>query len=935
MMVPIDMASGVDVDLGGPLEEFDKPLKRLSRLIENDAHGVYKSEDFVKNLTDLSTGADPINKQDLENRFTIYTNVGSQKFFGAKGADKYLDGKNLKTISDAGLIIGKDFDLKKPVLLFSSKAPFLHPANRHTKRIETFLNSMPNVVVSSLVPYLDVEFQVSREPNGALPPMSQLRFLLGNVDVKNMSSADKAMLQGKQVTSNGIEVDYAGVEMFTSPVTMVSPRPNAQAQGDRYNEILDPFRPFASIENFSVTVTPAVGTYSYKKAHLQLKLHDRSRLAEISDLLRPRSYSNVTIWVTYGWRAPVNTGNLYFEYINNNMMVREAYGIINTSFNFDQVGQVSIGVELYTKGVSELRSLKISDTRGDAQKLLDDIQQLSEDISSYRKKLKLDPPEGINKEIRIHQVLDSAEIGEFPDWKPSDVSQAIDTLKHMKDSKDPATVKKLIDALNKLYKQDQSKTKFDLKARYETKVADNVRKKFQELISGPDPFLPGDHNSSVIDSPLLAEIAKYKNDNKNNNVKEFNRGVVSFGKLFSVFVGQCMTSADAVDELQLLFYVLNDQCGPVSGHSIAEFPIDLQVFLDQYRDHVIRRGGEKITLEEFLRLVINAQVLDNRAIGYGLRSYYEPYDPKNKDASILKNKEKDFENALSAMNSRYGPFKKPVIEMYVETTHERPTQVGDSDVLLTLAYSAKDATMLFDNQLKGQQLRKIMRIHVYDKQANPHKAAATILKNANEKTFIEVGSTDYAKKFIDQKSLTQSSILNLDAINNQITLDAKTGKIKLTQFSNVRQIKDVVSKMVPSITYGANGSTIVSANLSSKADALLSTVNMLRSNSAKNVIMPNGSGVSGLPLRVIPATLSMSTLGCPLAQMAQIFFVDFNTGTSIDNLYVVTGLTHTITPGKFETQWTWGYYDAYGVFEGAPNVLDVIKSIPSQLPTKK
>jgi hypothetical protein len=232
--------------------------------------------------------------------------------------------------------------------------------------------------------------------------------------------------------------------------------------------------------------------------------------------------------------------------------------------------------------------------------------------------------------------------------------------------------------------------------------------------------------------------------------------------------------------------------------------------------------------------------------------------------------------------------------MYVETTHERPTQVGDSDVLLTLAYSAKDATMLFDNQLKGQQLRKIMRIHVYDKQANPHKAAATILKNANEKTFIEVGSTDYAKKFIDQKSLTQSSILNLDAINNQITLDAKTGKIKLTQFSNVRQIKDVVSKMVPSITYGANGSTIVSANLSSKADALLSTVNMLRSNSAKNVIMPNGSGVSGLPLRVIPATLSMSTLGCPLAQMAQIFFVDFNTGTSIDNLYVVTGLTHTM-----------------------------------------
>jgi hypothetical protein len=49
----------------------------------------------------------------------------------------------------------------------------------------------------------------------------------------------------------------------------------------------------------------------------------------------------------------------------------------------------------------------------------------------------------------------------------------------------------------------------------------------------------------------------------------------------------------------------------------------------------------------------------------------------------------------------------------------------------------------------------------------------------------------------------------------------------------------------------------------------------------------------------------------------QQFFVDLGTGTTIDNLYNVVGLTHTIAPGNFTTEIKFGFYDSYGKYEGA------------------
>jgi hypothetical protein len=252
-----------------------------------------------------------------------------------------------------------------------------------------------------------------------------------------------------------------------------------------------------------------------------------------------------------------------------------------------------------------------------------------------------------------------------------------------------------------------------------------------------------------------------------------------------------------------------------------------------------------------------------------------------------------------------------------------------------LNYSAANASTTTIHDAQGFALTKIMRIHIYDKQVTPYKAAQGLLRNETNDGFIMINKAadDYAKSFTPDPTQTLQAIAA--AAQAKIQLDKTNGFITITNFSvgSNQFIKDIVSKTVPTIRFGANGTTIISANLSSKTNSLVTTHNMLNSKNANSKSSPNGSGDLGIPLRVIPAQLNMTTKGCPLSTMAQNYFIDFQTGTTLDNLYILTHFVHSFSPGKFETQWTFGYSDGYGVFEGAPNIVNLLAGLPTDTST--
>ena len=957
MLSPSDLAGTSAFSLGNTPVLDNSPLTQLLNVLENSGRGVFTAADLKTQLGNLT-----INSQDgsvdLSQFLQFFSTQGLLDLGSLSTAAKTYQGPtgDPAQVSSIQEIIGKDFQVggDPPPLqaidstIILSRSPFFHPATRNARKAEVFLNSMPSVVLSSLSPYLQVEFETTRDPSLQLQAPGLLKFLLGAVTKTSEPAATQAMIKGHEIAgaSNTPELDFAGMELFTSPQTLVNPQPNLSTGvgGSRYGNVIDPFRPFASLEHCTISSVPSVGMYSYKKASLTIKVHDRSRLNEISDLLQPRVYTGVTVWLTYGWRAPVRPGdNPYFDYVNNLLLMREAYGIVNSNFSFDNVGQVTVTLELFTKGVNEMRQSKISDNVNDIDFQFKQLKILGDQIASYRQKLNLNPPAGASKEIRTFQVLDAAEAGEWPNLSVAQVTTAIGQLRQVlqqTSTVNQSDVQQLITTLQTLFAASASnKTKFNLQDRINTRVTTVIKAMFDEVMTGADPFLPVPQKNTgakpLVDATLASIVQSYNPSPKVAPLANAlpRKAVASFGKLFTVFALRNLISSNVVDELQVFFYNLNEQCGPVSSHSIAEFPIDMLMFMDQYRQHVVRLGSERITLEDFLQLVISAQFMDNRALGYGMRSFYEAYDPKNPDAKLT-----DREGTAGSQLNKYfqqyqsGAFKKPAIEMYIEVSHQRVPEVGYNDILQLMNYSAKDAATLTSSNLQQLNTKKIMRIHIYDKQLSPHKAAAQVL-SADDKAqgFVSVPATTLAALYSTDKT---GAIIPPSAAT--VDQAAKTGGTSIN-FTSSQQVKDFVSQMVPTIRFGSNGSTITNAHLASKADPLQSTVQMLRTMTIKNASHANGSGDGGIPLRVIPATLTLETLGNPLATMAQQYFVDFQTSTTLDNLYIVVGLTHQFSPGKFATSWQLGYSDAYGVFESAPAIQTWLTQFPtnpsSQTPT--
>lgn len=122
------------------------------------------------------------------------------------------------------------------------------------------------------------------------------------------------------------------------------------------------------------------------------------------------------------------------------------------------------------------------------------------------------------------------------------------------------------------------------------------------------------------------------------------------------------------------------------------------------------------------------------------------------------------------------------------------------------------------------------------------------------------------------------------------------------------------------------GTTIRSANLGSQSNATLNSINMQRSLNSSPVL-PNGAQIGGVPLSLYPLELTMTSIGCPLLRSrGQEVFIDFNTNTSADNIYIINGFSHKIEAGSFETTIKLIAQDGFGQYRNMIEQLNKAKT---------
>ena len=259
--------------------------------------------------------------------------------------------------------------------------PALNFANRSSGLCGVFLNLLPTIEISKCQPYVDIKLLTKTAQTETVggenrigDGISLLRFLKGKAVVDADDPWALALPKGLNLPTQIVYNDdgsiaydengqprteaapatVAGMEIFTSPQTLVNGNephydigPERLTPAGRAASVIDKFRPFMTLKSFDVDVVPARGMISTKSAAISLTLHDRSRLAEIGQLVKPDGLANIEILAEYGWSHPEAMGGRNdFATMLNALRVKEKFQVVNSGMSFNDVGEVDINLKL-------------------------------------------------------------------------------------------------------------------------------------------------------------------------------------------------------------------------------------------------------------------------------------------------------------------------------------------------------------------------------------------------------------------------------------------------------------------------------------------------------------------------------------------------------------------------------------------------------------
>ena len=225
----------------------------------------------------------------------------------------------------------------------------------------------------------------------------------------------------------------------------------------------------------------------------------------------------------------------------------------------------------------------------------------------------------------------------------------------------------------------------------------------------------------------------------------------------------------------------------------------------------------------------------------------------------------------------------------------------------------------------------ILRIHIYDKQATSYSALNQMLQAAKKSQIGLItksagnvrreGGTDpdHNSDFIAQinaaisEGLLETVPVSAGATSGGVTLEDLQGLVRLRLKGGFPAVKGFLMRSMPSARYGESHSGILNASIQSMENPLLATVNMQRQGMGGGD-QPQGNRDAGVPMRVHPVDCSIETIGCPLWDFGQQIFIDFGTGTTVDNIYAVVGIDHSLASGEFKTSVKMRQLSAWGAY---------------------
>jgi len=405
---------------------------------------------------------------------------------------------------------------------------------------------------------------------------------------------------------------------------------------------------------------------------------------------------------------------------------------------------------------------------------------------------------------------------------------------------------------------------------------------------------------------------------------------VSLGSFITGLVGTHMSAVGKFDEIQIVSYTCNENCGLFSNYNASSLLIPREGIVKFLNE--MFKDGATFTLESIISQVINEFINTRTNICYGLKDLYKISDDGKVDSKYGTKRQK-FE------------VDKQLNKIYTSLAAKDP-QKATTDLLEEIKFVLPKIKVTFDTLTSKESAYDltISRISIFDQNDNPFGSINKIMKNFTGEKIITAAAkinkerAKYEYKYDPKKRKKGLSlkarerfykksweiIQNLTKTGVLVETPKDSGNYEVQGQFLLEGFKNNFKSIMPSITYGTQNSAIIEASVSTVNEAKLNTVYLTRSDRAADEAEKIAAKVSlsrSLPLRVLPSQASITIFGCPFVNFAQYIFLDFETGTTVDNAYAITGIKHDLSPGKFTTQLTLSYGDVYGKYEAASNTL--------------
>ena len=701
---PVTAQANADVSGG----EIHKIIKRA---VLDTVKGAFTTQDLVRHIESQMAGTDNVAKDQLCRIISIN---GTQEI-----ADKEFIGTT-ETINEM-LNIDGGINTQKPTKDTPGLSSIMihpvgiSPCTRNTSVLSLFMNSIPAIEFARAMPYAELSLQVGRpalSADGRLNSPSLVKFIMGAATVDESDSGTHSMATAASVTDDeGNEsLASAGMELFLSPQTLapvgeLGGFQDINAPTIRATDILDPFRPLMSLDSININVAATTGFMSFKTANVTLTVHDRSRLAEVADFIKPDLFSKTEFFLEYGWYHPMSSQNPH-DYLQNPwgallnaMRVKEKYGIVNSGFSMQDDGSVQVTLELAMKGMNEYRSNLIGSDI-DVQNAAELVEALQEKVSELRNKISGKGPAQVRgtKGILGSQVLNSVQsTNGSPDLTKEQVRELKKVVSGAGSNNLGEDGKTLVKTIKELYGKNLSGDNGAIK-RLKTSITATIEKKFKAI---KDP----DHGALI--DPYYPDFLGFCTNTK----FEYPPPNVTLGKVMMLFIGQPLCASKKFDDIQIIFYPFNGSAGKTRNKSVASFMIPKDELYAEFDTFVQERRGSGIAIGDFMNFITQT-FLDNIASeNYGMSGIYKK-DPKTGKIlpSVGGSKATQDARAATAAEQKMidlgipsGDFKMPQVDLHMETLPARIIEGSEGEDL----HTADEKT--------------ILRIHVFDKAATAYE----------------------------------------------------------------------------------------------------------------------------------------------------------------------------------------------------------------------